>query len=96
MGPGGVSSERGQAKEHFVRAGAWVTNMEEGPQNPGGLGWDSSMVRAFCGYYSHCQQRQVQGKQKQTESFFLWLLGLGLNITVWYLSFLAGEIKCHK
>lgn len=88
--------ETGQAKEDFVRADAWVTNTEERPQNAGGLGWDSGVVRALCRYYYHCQQRQVQEKQKQTDSFFLWLLGLVLNITVWYLSFLAGEIKCHK
>lgn len=35
------------------------------------------------------------GKTK-TDSFFFWLLGLVWNITVWYLSFLAGEITCHK
>lgn len=70
----------------------------QAPENPGQPDRDMDVLPTLVGaeYPSDCQERLVQEKGERIESFSLWLPGLGLNTTVWYLSFLAGEIKCYK
>lgn len=74
----------------------WSLAVPRGPLGPcRPLKWWSCSVSADITLVAR-KGRSRENQNKKNSFFFLWLPGLLLNPTVWNLSFLAGEIKCHK